>query len=265
MTFEEYLYALPNDKRLDIFQLFQNYGEPNAVLSELSAMTPCVQNKGVDVRINQKYFFWHRNKAFMVEPHTSLFTWRFIQYCYHCSGEGGIIGIVGVNGAHKEFYAQDDPGSALIFDKIRTYVKGFENTTPYDCKEDLAEVKVRAGIYINASYILKNDTIIQARVTLLRNVKEKILVPNTHDILWCRQRFESDSEGGDSHILELFLLGQRDPCRLYFVSAHAAFQFVLELKKRVPHLLYGHNEEYEEIFKQNPAHLLAIGKSIMNP
>ena len=161
--------------------------------------------------------------------------------------------------------AQDDPGSALIFDKIRTYVKGFENTTPYDCKEDLAEVKVRAGIYINASYILKNDTIIQARVTLLRNVKEKILVLNIHNILWCRQRFESDSEGGDSHILELLLLGQRDPCRLYFVSAHAAFQFVLELKKRVPHLLYGHNEEYEEIFKQNPAHLLAIGKSIMNP
>ena len=200
----------------------------------------------------------------MMDPHTSLFTWRFIKYCYHCYGEGGIIGLVGANGVHKEFYVHDNQASVFIFDRIRTYVKGFENTAPHDRKEDLPEVKVRAGIYMNAHYVLKNDGISQVRTTLFGSVKEKILVQNVNDILWCRQIYESDSEGGDSNILKLYLLGQQEPCKLYFQTGYAAFQFVLELKMRVAHLLYGYNEEYEAIFKRNPANLLAIGRSKMN-
>jgi len=52
---------------------------------------------------------------------------------------------------------------------------------------------------------------------------------------------------------------------LYFDSGKIAFLFAVELKKRLPHLLYGYNPEYERIYRQNPAALLQIAQSQTPP
>lgn len=262
MTFEEYYQAAPAETKQELNKLFANYGEPTSVLSELSAMQPCVQNNAVDVRINEKYFLWHQNKAFLVHPHTTLVGLQHVRYCYF-SYEGNsvsTIGVIGNNGRYLEFSIAGSEETLRIFNKLHTYIRGFENVQPCDPKDRQTELALCAGIYTNAHYILQNDTLSLGRISLFGRRKQDIQVQDINDIIWCLQLMESDSDGV-SYIIDLYFLSQREPRRLFFPSAYSGFKFVLELKKRIPHLLYGYNKEYDEIYKRSPAALLAIAKA----
>lgn len=263
MTFEEYWQSAPAETRQELNQLFSNYGEPTVVLAELNAMPPCVQRKEIDVRINEKYFFWHRNKSFLIAPHTTLVQLKYVQYYYYSYDGGALntIGLIGYNGRFLEFSYATGEETLRIIRKLQPYVRGFENVPPCDPQDRCSERTIRAGIYTNAHYVLQNNTLSLGRVSLFGRRKEDIQVQDINDIIWCQQLTEGDSEGGDSYIVDLYFLSQRKPCRLYFPSAYIGFQFVLELKKRIPHLLYGCNQAYEEIYNRDPAALLAIAKA----
>jgi hypothetical protein len=141
MIFEEYLRSLPDDKRLNLLKYFGRFGEPNAVLQEVAGIQPCVQNKKMDVRINHKYVFWHINKAFLVRPMTYLIPMNAIRYCYLYYGAPGGIGLIGTNGAYKEFAAYGSDG-ILVFERLCSYIKGFDNVQPYGAQDKHAELKV---------------------------------------------------------------------------------------------------------------------------
>ena len=95
MTFEEYWQSAPAKTRQELNQLFSNYGEPAVVLAELNAMPPCVQRKEIDVRINEKYFFWHRNKSFLrysaLVIYNTIHLYRLPQKMHRLCGQNTVI------------------------------------------------------------------------------------------------------------------------------------------------------------------------------
>lgn len=260
MTFEEYLHSASDETRQNIIKLMASYGDPNTVLSEVSAIVPCVQNQSIDVRINEKYFLWHRNKGFLSNAHTTLIRMNHVKYYYYSYKT---IGLVGGNGVHREFEATSGEEMLRIANKLHAYIRGFESVPCCDPKEKAEKYTATAGIYCNAQYVLQNDTISLIRTSLFGRKKDVQIVEDIRDIIWCQQLEDRDSDG-DSYLVDLYFLSKKEPRRLYFRSNHDGFKFVLELKKRTPHLLYGYNKSYEEIYKCNPAELLTIGRSQAN-
>lgn len=261
MTFEEYLRTAPAETRNSCMQSLRRFGEPSAVLRELAAIPPCVQNESMDVRINHKYLLWYRNKAFLTPARAWIFQMDTIEYCYlgFTGRYANEIGLIGYNGARQEFLAGNSQECLRIYHTLSTYIKGFEKVRPASERELMAELEVPAGVYISGRYVLRNRSLLFKRKAIFGGWKEQVKVPDIHQIVWCDQRVQGDSDG-DSYLLDLYLLNQREACRLYFSSNHAAFCFALELKKRVPHLLYGFHEEYARLHTQDPAALLALAR-----
>ena len=263
MTFEQYLQALSNEQRLNVLRYLKQFGEQGAVLGEIAAMQPILQSKTLDIRINHKYILWHVNEKKLAKSKTYLIKMENIQYCFYFDGDESGIGLVGFNGAHHSFYIS--PKLAIeIYNKLCSYRKGFENVKPYTSQDIIPEWVIASHHGIAATYVLKNNAIFYARKTLFRGTVEKVKVPDVSEIIWCSQFVDSDCEAGTSYIVQLYSLRDKGPCNLYFDSNYTASRFVFELKKRVPHLLYGCNEDYEEIYKRNPHELMAIAQSKMH-
>lgn len=260
MTFEEYLYSISNQKRLELFEMMKCYGEPNEILRELARIPPCVQNKDFDLRINQKYFLYHRNKRRFSPADTGVIAIKDIQYCYYGYEGCGFsnIGLIGYDGRHTECSVRDDQTGLIVFRKLRSYVKGLEDVKAYSGNDTIPEIRVLERW--DGIYVLKNNAIYYQRRALFGGTKEKTQVHNINDIIWCVQHYDCD-DGVTSYSLELCLLNKGNNCTLYFKSGETAFLFALELKKRVPHLLYGYNPEYEALYQRNPAALLQIAKN----
>ena len=94
-----------------------------------------------------------------------------------------------------------------------------------------------------------------------KNIEDSVYISNIQDIIWCDQWSSWNSDASDSYALDVYLVNNKRPYYLSFGSERDAFELVMELKKRVPHLLYGPSEEYKQIFKRNPAELMALAKS----
>ncbi len=259
MTFEEYLRSAPEDKRTELFDTIKYYGDPDEILKEIALIPPSIQNKDKDVRINQNYLLYHQNKGFGRQAYSAIIAIKDIAYCYY-GYEGSSfnnIGLLGNDGQAGEFNAGDRETSLRVYRKLRSYVKGLEDMKATPGIDAGKEIKVRERW--GATYILKNNTIYRQKLTLFGGTKEKIQVQDINDIIWCVQCYDCD-DGVTSYNLELNFLNSKNNCTLYFETGKIAFLFAMELKKRIPHLLYGCNPEYAAIYDRNPAALLQIGK-----
>ncbi len=267
MNFQEYISSLPNDRRLDVLNHIKKYGEPNTVLNELFSIEPCVQNKELDVRVNQNFLLFHKCQNFWRSAYTCLIGINEVKYCYHSYATGSdssTIGIIKNDDTRIEFKVKKSQDSVVIANAIRSYVKGFENIKPYSLEERNTEIRLPCPIYTNGFYVFRNNAIHIEYSTLFRGHKNRVAVEDVNDIIWCKQSFSSDSEASDTYETTLyFRKNKRRTYPLFSDSEYGNFQFVLELKKRVPHLLYGYSKEYEKIHKQNPEELMLIAQSKM--
>ena len=267
MSFQDYMYSLTNSARLRFLNNLAKYGDPNAILNELFAIVPCLQNKRLDIRINQNFLLWHECKNFWHPAHTYLIETDSIKYCYHSYAKGSgdsTIGIIKNDDTRTEFKVMKSQDGVVIANAIRSYVKGFENIKPYSLEERSTETRLHCSIYGDGFYIIKNNAIHLKYSTLFRGLKNQVEIDDINDIIWCEQSFSSDSECGDTHLITLYLRKNKRKTYLMFSdSEYGNFQFILELKKRVPHLLYGHSEEYKKIHKRNPEELMAIAENKM--
>ena len=208
MSFQDYIYSLTNDRRLRVLNNLAKYGEPNTILNELFTIAPCLQNKHLDIRINQKFLLWHECEKFWHPAHTYLIETDSIKYCYHSYATGGdysTIGIIKNDDTHLELKVKKSQDGVVIAKAIRSYVKGFENIKPYSLEERSTETRLPCPIYGDGFYILKNNAIHLEYPTLFKGLKNKVVIEDINDIIWCEQSFASNSEGGDSYLIILYL------------------------------------------------------------
>ena len=76
---------------------------------------------------------------------------------------------------------------------------------------------------------------------------------------WCEQ-LHNTGEGYDA---VLYMGNKKETCSMEDISERNAYDIIVKLKQRVPHLMYGPNREYYKLFKKDPSQLLALAKSRM--
>lgn len=258
-NFNEYFYSRSEESRAAMLKFMGKYGDPGEILAQLLALQPICLTKKVDVRINERFLLWYDKETLLQKPNVYLFLTETLDYCYHVSeGVYGKVGFVRKKGEHLDFCRNlDFEETVPIFRGLQQYIRGFEALEQVPLREEPWQLSDRDDC---GFYFLQGNQLFHKRVGFCKE-NDTLLVENIQDIIWCDQYFAPDSEAADVHGLRLYVVGKKRPEDLLMNSDQEAFQCALELKKRIAHLMYGPNREYEQIFKKDPLELMAIAKS----
>lgn len=231
-NFNVYVNSLSADSRKAMMNSLSRYGDPERILEDLLCTPSCCLNRELDVRISDEFVLEFTKKKRYNYPQVYLHKIDTIRYCYHsrggmCTGYD-VVGIIKTNGSTFEFMVAKSKldESAAIFHELQQRVHGFEHI-PY---EPVSEENGQ----MNSNYL--------------------------DDIIWCEQYHDSDGDADSSYWLKLYRCNKKKETRI-FDSEEDAFRAAIKLKKHIPHLLYGPSEEYQRIYKKDPAELMALAKS----
>lgn len=264
LNFNEYIYSLSNEERLTVLKYCSQFGDANQVLCSLLDTPPCYQTKKSELRINKDFLFWHYKDY--SEEILSIKKIDSISHCYHSlSSEKNRskIGLIFNDNSTFEIRRLDAQGSVNVFRNLQHYIHGFENIKPYEANELNCDVKF-PGYAIDCHYLFRENSLYLAQKKLFSNqYKEKLLVQDIQEIIWCNQQYSWDSDTCDIFELEVYTACDKYPRTIRTNSDHNAYKIAMELKKRIPHLLYGPNEEYKEIYNRSPAELMVLAKGKM--
>lgn len=259
-TVEDYIYAMTDQGRLELMKFLSKYGEPNAVLKELLAIEPCVQTKKREVRINENYMLWYQKKTLLTNPQLYLFRIDTMKMCYYSicrNGDYGRIGWLKASGEDMYFSRLEQGETAAVFRELTKYVRDFDALPTADVQDDRLLISFDKLHY----YFFRGNTLYYRKIgELSKKPKDTVWIQNIQDIIWCDQWYAWDSDASDSYALDVYLVNEKKPTFLFSDSEENVFEIVKELKKRVPHLLYGSSREYEAMFKRDRAQLMALAK-----
>lgn len=261
-TFDEYINNISSEQRLKILSGLSNFGDSNEILDELFAVAPCVSDKKREVRINENFFIWYEKETLYHEAWVEILKTSAIACCYQSSegnNNSGKIALISDSGTEMKFPTTDKHDSVAIFTELQKYTYGFDSFagTAYTDDEFYPS-------FDNISYFFNGNSLYRRKPTLRKGIVDSVEIENIQDIIWCKQTHYYDSEAADTYNLEIHLNNkQKSFIKLDSNSTLNAFKLATELKKRVPHLLYGPNDEYEAIFLRNPEELMAIAKDTM--
>ena len=255
-NFNEYVQAQSKEARSAMLNFMAKYGDGEEILAQLLALQPIHLTKKVDVRINERFLLWYDKETLLSKANIYLFETSTLDQCYHISD--GIYGTVGIIRTSGDRFSRnfDLVDTAPIFWGLRQYIRGFDDLPTLPPSEKPLQLSQRndCGFY----YLLGNQ-LFHKRFGLLKE-NDTVIFENIQDIIWCDQYFYSDGDT-TTYGMELYVMGHKKPEKLFFNSNEEAFQCALELKKHIPHLLYGPSEEYKELFKKDPGQLMSIAKS----
>lgn len=261
MQFESYIYSLPNPERLAIMNFLTSYGDPNTVLNHLFSIPVCYVGKDIEARVDHKYLLVYRPKHWWTKTRVYIYETDKLQSVYFSEGTNmaSEIGLVNPEGRYVEIQV---PGKNAIylFNRINAYLKSVQDIPPCSPAEKNQVFRIKCPFYVNAEYILQNGTIRLTHKGWRGSLKEELLVLNINDLVWCKQECIGDSEGSDSYEIKLHFADGHIRT-ISGETSYDTYRWAVELKKRVPHMLYGNHAEYERIYKRNPAELMAFAKS----
>ncbi|MBQ9769688.1 MAG: hypothetical protein IJW27_05735 [Clostridia bacterium] len=264
MDFKEYISSLPNQNRLAILNAISKHGDPNGILTELFGTPPCVSTKKHDIRVSNNFFLWYKKKTLLSPDQLYLFKFSDLKYIYHCE-EGGIggcsIGLIYADGNETVRNGLDLNDSVAVFEELSRRVTGFADTPSTfggGKDETVIFTDVRDPKF---SYRISGRQLVSVKERAFKEPNVYVIVDDIDKIMWCTQYYAADSDADDTYALELYVLGKKKPERLFCTSTRNAFDTALALKDHIPHLLYGHNREYERLFRENPQGLMELAKS----
>lgn len=267
MNFTEHIYSLPDNQRLSFLNNLSKYGEANDILKELFETPVVFDSKKLEVRCTKNVLLWFVKNSCFHPARTYLLKINEFDNCYHSYAEGNvgnsIIGFITRNGEHLKIPVSNNKDSVSVYNLIRPYIKGFDNITPYDQSEINNVAKFPCPYYAEGYYVFKNNSIHLVRPVPFKKgvIKDETVIEDINGIIWCRQYYSDGGESPDTYGLELYLTDRKNSYDLRSNSEYEVYQFAIELKKRLPHLLYGHSDEYKAIHKRNPHELMALAKS----
>lgn len=262
MNFIEYMYSSSNLERLTIMNFLSQYGDPNVLLKEIFDTSPCYQDKRIDIRVTKDFLVWFKDGFLLSKPRRQIVKLTEDVYCRCTIVDYISADIVLESDSLYKFIPTMNKKDALpVFNELKKYARGFENIEPYESQETAPDVEfVCRGL--GSHYCFKGGSLYREERNSWNGKieKQKILVYDMQNIIWCEEGLRLDPESSDSYWLSLYVDKENGACVL-LDSQDDVFKFAIELKKRVPHLLYGPSEEYEKIFKRNPAELMVIAKN----
>ena len=264
MDFKEYIFSRPNNSRLGYLNGISQHGDPNQILNELFATTPCISSKKHEVRITDDFMIWYKKKTFWSDDQLFLYKLSDIEYCYiseSLSLVSSDLGLVYKNG--KENVIRFDLFSDMVkvFEELSRRITGFADT-PATFGGGKSETILLTDWYDpRFSYRIINRQLVSIKERAFKEPYVSVIVDDIDKIMWCTQYYASDSDSADTYALKLYVLGKKKPEKLFCSSVKNAFEVALVIKDHIPHLLYGHNREYERLFKENPQKLMELAKS----
>ena len=263
LNFNEYVSSLSNEQRANVLKYCEKFGDANQVLRNLLDTPPCYQTQKDEYRINKDFLLWYFR--YNSKKYYKIIKIDSIAYCYHSYYDNrGKIGMIFNDGSFDELHL-DNEESVVIFAELKRYVQGFENIKPYNPFEQ-PDINFPQCIGLDRNDMIRGNTLYCVRKKILSGkTKEVVIIPDIRTAVWCKQYyFTGDSDSSDGAYLYIYLCNHDKPEVLLANTEREAFEMAIELKKRVPHLMYGPNKTYEEIFKRNPAELMDLAKSKMN-
>lgn len=260
-TFEEYIASISKEHRLAIMNCFSKHGDPNEILEELSSIKPCCQSKKLEVRINQNYILWYQKETTFKPLQVYFYKMDAIKYCY-CNNpctNWGSVGWVDTSGYYKSFSSGLENSEIIsIFRELQRYVPGFEQLPSLDKRDGIL---LPSYDHLHFYFFDGNTLYMRKHGEITKNTKDIVVIEDIQDAIWCDQWYAPDSETLDTYALDIYLLSAKKPVCLFADSEESVFEIALALKNRVPHLMYGPYKEYRQIFRRNPAELMALAKS----
>ena len=234
-NFNEYESSLSEKGRQALLVELSQYGEPNKILTDLLKTSPCCLNKELDVRVTGDFLL----KFNIKKTNFYLYKLDMFQYCYH--SQGGMcssydyVGLIRKDGIEIVLLVKKSKckESFSLFYALQQHICGFEQLSHRVVSED------------------------DGLMRLLRHYFK-----DAQNVIWCEQHYDNDADANDCYWLKLY--GSNKKTTMHFNSNLEAFQEAIKLKQRIPHLLYGPSEEYEGIYKTDPARLMSLAKSKMN-
>ena len=251
LDFNTYILSLSDTARMEVMDNISRFGDPNNILNEMMTTLPCCQTNKLEVRLNKNFLLAYQEAPFGRQQGWYLIKMDSIKYCYFSAYN--VIGLILDNDNKIELESSD---AVAIYNALKPFVHGFDV-----CRASPDNSIQLSAWSTNAYYFFDNNALCYRRhAELSSKTIEQVMIENIQDIVWCTQRHSKSGEY-DSYELELFFCNGKKPVCIDSNSTYNTFQIALELKKRVPHLLYGPSEEYKQIFKRNPAELMALAKS----
>lgn len=254
-TFEEYINNISSEQRLKILSGLSNFGDSNEILNEILSIVPCINTNKREVRVNDNFFIWYEKETLSREAWVEIIKISSIACCYHNDSR---LALIFESGDTLTF--PDTPDSIAIFTQLQKNVFGFDSFAGTAYTDD----KYYTSSHDNIAYFFNGNSLYGRKPMFRKGIVDSVVIENLQDIIWCKQTYSYSSDGPDDYKLEIYLANkQLSSVTLYSNSDFNAFVLATELKKRVPHLLYGPSDEYKEIFLRNPEELMAIAKDTM--
>ena len=263
MDFKEYILSLPNANRLAILKGISKHGDPNEILNELFCTAPCVSNKKYDIRVSDGFLLLYKKKSLFSDNKLYLYKLSDYKYCYHIeeTGIGGCSIVLMSEGGNVVL--RNGLGiseSVAVFEELNRRITGFADTPSTFGGEKNDTLIYSSPKNPTVSYHVINHQLVSVKNSLFKEPNGYVIVDDIDKIMWCTQYFSPDGDSDDVSALELYVLGKKKPERLFGDTPSDNFKTALALKDHIPHLLYGHNREYERLFKENPEALMELAK-----
>lgn len=238
-------------------QLLQHFGDIDEIITYIDKMTYCYQIDDDTYKIDGKYYIHYNKKRLSIHKIDDIL------YCYQSKGHhiphNYVVGVILKSAVSVEFDSFDINSTLAVYDFFCRVLPNIEQQpfSPYSfetvglfrrikvCNEKLVHYRKHKPLFAKAE-------------------KEKVYYEtDVSNLIWCHQVHYIPDEGSDGFDVHMAF---RDGKYIIFqindntfpLGCATAFELILNLKKNVPHLLYGTNKEYDKIFKKNPEELYAL-------
>ncbi len=243
-------------------QVLQQFGSVDEMIAYIDNMTCSYQiNKNVTVKFDNTYYVCYNKYG------VSIYRRDDILYCWQHSGsQGSHVGIMTKDGVVG---GAVNPGILSLTDTYHLFCKflpHIEQVAYCPCsfeKRGIKNIKVQDGRF---TYYKKYKPLFK------KEEREKIYYEtDITNLIWCYQEYDINTDSPNTyHVRLAFRDGKKIQFDISFSTdsifsgCAEGFELILNLKKNVPHLLYGDNEEYRKLFFMNPEELFVLAKQKCN-
>ncbi len=254
MFFSEYIKNQEPPIRLKMLNHLERYGNPNEVIRHIDAMPLCYRGNTSAMWIDERFIVRYTNGVIFNSPKWYIHETANYDHCFY--SKTSVAGFY--NRSKRDLIKIDfkkDTNAIAVYNTLRRYLNAFDTCPSTFTQAEFTQNPVFA-LFIN------DKNIVLRCKRMFHKEYEFRQLAASQSVIWCTQHHIYDGDGGpDTFRLKLYLstgtfayldtLSEEDSCDVLFA-----------LKDNIPHLLYGPNPTYEQLFKKDPAALMTVAKNL---
>lgn len=274
MDFSKYLTSWKTDFVAKVNDLLQQYGNVDEMTSYINGMIPFYKDNITELAVTKEFFcFCQTNHQFIIceTKHIESF------YYSEIKGSSALceVGLIFDNGRVLSFIASNDKLMTIIqilnqyFCCIDSHIPCFREYESSTLSFHKASLEPR--ITVNSKELIKwREKINLFRKSAVSEKKVILKIEDISNVIWVKQIWEDDCGDTPAYAnLKVYVADGMVHTFSFFggdkgKAQKAAFELALHIKDNVPHLLYGPNEAYDNLFRENPLKLMELAKEKCN-